>query len=289
VAEHCHTPFFILKLKNMIIDTHAHLNFNAYNKDLSEVVKRTLDNDIWIINVGSKYETSKRAVEIAEKYPKGVFASIGLHPIYTGADFVKIKTDPQEGDFKVKEESFDKEKYGELAKSDKVVAVGEIGLDYYYRPKTKTKLEKFKEKQKQIFKEQLDFAKELNLPVIIHCRMAHDDLIGILKSTPGLKGVIHCFTGDWEQAKEYMNMGFYLGLNGIIYKMNLDEVIEKAPLEKLLVETDCPYLTPLEEGSKRNEPVFIKHIIKKIAEIRGIDYQEVVEITVLNAKRLFRI
>ena len=114
----------------MIIDTHAHLNFNAYKNDLDEVIKRTFAKDIWVINVGSKYETSKRAVEIAEKYEKGIFAAIGLHPIYSATEFVKIKTDPEEGDFVIKEENFDKEKYRKLAESDKVVAIRKIGLDY---------------------------------------------------------------------------------------------------------------------------------------------------------------
>lgn len=290
----------------MIIDTHAHLNFNAYKNDLDKVVKRALAENVWLINVGSKYETSKKAVEIAENYKEGVYASIGLHPIYSATEFIKIKTDPEEGDFKVGKESFDKEKYKELAKSDKVVAIGEIGLDYYYRPKTKTKLKLFKEKQKKVFIKQLELAKELNLPVIFHCRMAHNDLIEILRfqvfhppkfcrakivAGRGFKfqGVIHCFTGNWEQAKEYLEMGFYLGFNGIIYKLDLDEVIKKTPLERILVETDCPYLTPPQEGDKRNEPTFIKYIIERIAEIKNIDYEKLVEITFSNARNLFKI
>ncbi len=283
----------------MIIDTHAHLNFSAYNKDLDEVIKRALAQDIWMINVGSKYETSKKAVEIAEKY-KGVYAAIGLHPIYSATEFVKVKTDPEEGSFNVKEESFDKDKYIKLARphryakrcgraeSDKVVAIGEIGLDYYYKPKTKSKLEQFKQKQKQVFIKQLEMAEELNLPVILHCRMAHKDLIEILKDY-SLKGVVHCFTGNWQEAKQYLDLGFYIGLNGIMYKMDLEEVIKKTPLEKILVETDCPYLTPPKAESSRNEPVFIKYIIDKIARIRNIDSQKIAEITFSNAKSLFKI
>ena len=271
----------------MIIDTHSHLNFNAYKKDRDQVIQKTLDQDIWMINVGSKYETSKKAVEIAQKYD-GVFAAVGLHPIYTASEFVKIKTDPEEGDFVAQEEKFDKEKYLELAKSDKVVAIGEIGLDYYYRPKTKGRLQSFKEKQKQVFQEQLELAKELNLPVILHCRMAHQDLIEQLERTK-VKGVIHCFTGTWEDAEKYLDLGLHLGINGILYKMDLEEVIKKAPLEKILVETDCPYLTPPEAKTFRNEPIFIKHIIKKIAEIKGEDYEKVESITFSNAKKLFNI
>jgi TatD DNase family protein len=271
----------------MVIDAHSHLNFNAYRKDLDEVIKRTLDSGIWAINVGSKYETSRKAVEIAQKY-EGMYAAIGLHPIYAAAEFQKVKTDPEEGSFLVKEEVFDEEKYRELLKYKKVVAIGEIGLDYYYKPKTTGKLNAFKEKQKQIFLVQLNFAQKNNLPVILHCRMAHNDLLKIIEYQ-NIKGVIHCFTGNWKEAQEYMKLGLYLGINGIIFKMNLDEVIKKTPLDRILVETDCPYLTPPQEGSKRNEPIFITHVIQKIAEIKGIDYKEVAGITASNAKKLFAI
>src|SRR5581483_3706307 len=159
----------------MIIDTHSHLNFNAFSDDLDQVAKRTLAAGMEVINVGTKYETSKRAVELAQQYPQ-MYAAIGLHPIYAAAEFMKVKTDPDEGEFLIKEQEFDAKKYAELAVmgKNKVVAIGEIGLDYYYKPKTAAKLVQFKEKQKQVFLQQLDLAKELHLPVILHCRVAHD-------------------------------------------------------------------------------------------------------------------
>jgi len=275
----------------MIIDTHSHLNFNAYKGDYKEVIQRTLAENIWAINVGTKFETSEQAVNLAKMYSEGMYAAIGLHPIYAAAEFQKVKTDPDEGGFLIKEQEFNREKYKKLALSGsrRVVAIGEIGLDYYYKPKTTAKLEQFKEKQKQVFLQQLGLAKELNLPVILHCRMAHNDVIDILKTQNGLLGVIHCFTGTQEQAQEYMDMGFCLGINGIIFKFNIDEVIKNAPLEKLLVETDCPYLTPIQEGDKRNEPIFIKHTIQKIAELKGISFKEVAEKTTQNARKLFKI
>lgn len=273
----------------MIIDTHAHLNFNAYKNDLNNVIKRTFDAGLLIINVGSKFETSKYAVELAEAH-EGMFAAIGLHPIYAAAEFTKVKTDPDEGEFLVREENFDEVKYDKLLKSKKVVAIGEIGLDYYYRPKTTNKLNQFKEKQKQVLIAQLEFAKRNNLPVILHCRMAHDDLIKILESFKGdLKGVIHCFTGNLEEARSYIKLGFYIGLNGIIDKLNLDEVIKEIPLENIVVETDCPYLTPVAEGSKRNEPIFVRHVVSKIAELKGVSFEEVAGKTTKNAKILFNI
>src|SRR3989338_3030913 len=271
----------------MIIDTHSHLQFSAFKEDADKVIEKTLAQNIFMINVGTKYETSKNGVELAEKYETGVYAAIGLHPIYAAAEFVKTKTDPDEGEFFIKEQDFDKEKYAALAQSKKVVAIGEIGLDYYYKPKTTAKLAQFKEKQKQVFLEQLDLARELKLPVILHCRMAHDDVIEILESRGENKGVIHCFTGTLEQAKKYIEMGFYLGINGIIFKFNIDEIIKNYLLDKLLIETDCPYLTPLPEAPKRNEPIFIKHTIQKIADLKGVSFQEVVNKTTQNAKKLF--
>lgn len=290
----------------MIVDTHSHLNFSAYKNDLDEVIKKCLDNNIWMINVGSKIETSRKAVEITNKYKVGVYAAVGLHPIYVGAGFVKIKTDAQEGSFLVKEEIFDYNEYKKLALSGnrkaegpeshrKVVAIGEIGLDYYYKPKTTGKLESFKKKQKEVFISQLKLAVELDLPVILHCRMAHQDLIGILKNMPKVKAVLHCFTGSWNEAKQYLDMGLYLGINGIMFKMDLSETISKAPIEKLLVETDCPYLIPpmarqsSKGGDSRNEPIFIKYIIEKIADLKNMTFDKVVSATTENAQKLFRI
>ena len=281
----------MLKLNYMLIDTHSHLNFNAYKEDLSQVIERTLENNVWMINVGSQYTTSRRAVEIAQKYPQGVYAAVGLHPIHLSSGIFKTKIDKEEIEFETREENFDYQKYKSLARSEKVVAIGEIGLDYYYRPKTKKKLAEFKERQKEAFIEQLNLAEELNLPVIFHCRMAHDDLLEILKSrAPNFipYGVIHCFTGSLEQAQKFLEMGFYLGFNGIIFKLNLDEIIKKTPLERILVETDCPYLTPPQENS-RNEPSYVKYVAERIAQIKKIKFNEVCQITTENAKKLFKI
>ncbi|MEK7540715.1 MAG: TatD family hydrolase [Patescibacteria group bacterium] len=272
----------------MIIDTHSHLNFKAYDNDREEVIKRTQEEGVVCIDVGTKYETSKKAVELAEKN-ENIYAAIGMHPIHIKTDLMKLKTDSEEGAFQPLGEEFNKEKYLELSKFKKVVAIGEIGLDYYYRPKGTVKLEKFKELQKQIFIKQLELAEELDLPVIIHCRMAHEDVLQILKLKSKIKGIIHCFTGTAEQMRQYLNLGFYIGINGIVFKLNLDEVIKECPLERILTETDCPYLTPPQENGKRNEPIFIKHVIQKIVEIKRINFDEVADKTTQNAKKLFKI
>ncbi|MBU3942873.1 TatD family hydrolase [Patescibacteria group bacterium] len=245
----------------MLIDSHAHLNFKDFNNDLEEVIGRCRAENIEVINVGAGINTSERAVEIAEKY--NMYAGIGVHPIHT-------------------ESEFDIEKLRELARSDKVVAIGEIGLDYF------KDYGKYKDKQKEIFIKQLDLAKELDLPIIIHCRMAHRDVLDILKDY-NLKGVIHCFTGNWEEAKRYLDLGFYVGMNGIMFKFDLKEVIEKTPLDKILLETDCPYLIPPQVPQKRNEPIFMKYTAEEIAKIKNITFREVAQTTVQNTKTLFKI
>jgi TatD DNase family protein len=272
----------------MIIDTHSHLSFKAYDNDRDEVIKRNKESGLFCIDVGTKYETSKLAIELAEKN-ENIYAAIGMHPIHIKTDLMKLKMDNNEGAFAPLGEDYDKARYRELAQSKRVVAIGEIGLDYYYRPKSHTKQEQFKQKQREVFIQQMELAEELNLPVIIHCRMAFEDIYEILK-TRKLRGTIHCFTGNWELAQKFIDIGFYIGINGIIDKLDLKEVIEKTPLDKILVETDCPYLTPFAEGKdKRNEPVFVKHVIQKIADLRGLTFDQVASATTQNAQNLFKI
>jgi len=256
----------------MLIDTHSHLNFSDYNEDRGELIKKCLAEDLWIINIGTDYKSSKKAIEISEKYSQGIFASVGIHPENIG------------------KEIFNYEEYKTLANSKKVLAIGEIGLDYWNHPKTKKKQGEFKEKQKKLLIKQIELAKELKLPVILHCRLAHNDLLEILRAKENfnLKGVVHCFTGDWAEAKKYLDMGFYLGFTGIVFKFDLDEVIKNTPLNRILVETDCPFLSPLLD-IKRNEPLFVKYIVKKIAKIKNITFEKIAKQTTHNAKKLFNI
>lgn len=259
----------------MLIDTHSHLNFAAFGNDKDEVIKKCLESNIWMINVGTNYLMSKKAVEIAEKYKKGVYSAIGLHPI------------------DIPQEVFRGDRYRYLAQSKKVVAIGEIGLDF---PSG------YEDKQKEVFKKQLKLAQELDLPVIIHCRKAHNELLEILETEIKkykIKGVVHCFTGKWIQAKRYLNMGFYLGFNGIIYKLSLNKIIKKTPLDRILIETDCPFLTPSVSVNQRlnqrksafvrNEPQNVKYIAQTIGEIKNKTFKEISKITTSNANRLFEI
>jgi TatD DNase family protein len=278
----------------MYFDTHAHINFPAFTKDRDKLIKECLKKDFYMINVGTNFFTSQKAIEIAQNYKEGIYASVGLHPINFDTGLTRMRIDNSETDEKENpfEVEFNYEEYKKIALDKKVVAIGEIGLDYYWKPKTKIKIEKFKEFQNVLFRQQVKLAKELDLPIIIHCRMAHDDLIAILKYLttiygPEFKGVIHCFTGTWKQAESYMRMGFHIGFNGIIFKFNQDDIIKKIPLEKVLLETDCPYLLPPDYKKKINDPMGVEYVAKEIAKIRNISLEQVADKTSQNAKSLF--
>jgi TatD DNase family protein len=275
----------------MLIDTHCHLNFQAFEEDRDKVVRRSLDGGVWMINVGSQLETSRRAVDLAEKYPRGVYAAVGLHPIHAAGQFLK-KLDPEELVAQAETKEFDIKEYKRLAlTSQKVVAIGEIGLDYYHRPKASARLSEFKTWQKETLLCQMDLAEELRLPVILHCRSVHDDLIELLRfrtKNSRQRGVIHCFTGTLAQAQQYLAMGFYLGFTGIIFRtiegIDWSRLISSIPLERILVETDAPYLGR-KEG--RNEPLLVKEVVQEIARIKELSYQEISEATTKNAQKLF--
>ncbi len=295
---------FDFSILNLLIDTHAHINFKDYKDDGDEVVKRALKNNIWLINVGAEFETSKRAVEYAEKYPQGVFAAVGLHPIHLTCppkprrrrEAQKIKEGAVK--FEVKEEKFDYEKYKTLAQNPKVVAIGEIGLDYYHLDSiwgtSDVQKSDIKNLQKELFKKQIELAMEIKKPVIIHCREAHRNLLEIISNfqfpISKLRGVIHSFSGNYKQARQYRELGFKIAFNGIItFSRDYDKVILDTPLEDILLETDCPYLAPIPYRGQRNEPLYIIEVAKKIAEIKNLTIEEITEQTTLNAKEVFKL
>jgi len=288
----------------MFIDTHAHLNFQAFANDRDEVIKRTLAHNVWLINVGSNYFTSQKAVQIAQGYENGVFACVGLHPLHCFAQDeqnVSLISQQLSSAKENEQEKLDINQYRELAKAKKVVGIGEIGLDYLHQPLHKAKAAIFQQKQKEAFLAQLQLAYELSLPVVLHCRKAHEDLIKTLSAFflkrnlrhnyngAQMKAVVHCFTGNWEQAQRYLEMGFYLGFNGIIFKMDLQKVIKKIPLERILIETDCPFLTPPILAEQRNEPLNVKYIAQSIAHIHNQPLEKIAHITTQNAQTLFNL
>ncbi|MCX6702814.1 MAG: TatD family hydrolase [Candidatus Wolfebacteria bacterium] len=264
----------------LIIDTHAHLNDPAYDKDRGEVIKRAFQNNIWVINVGSDEKTSEWAVQIADENKEGVFAVVGIHPHNA-------------------EGGFDVEEFRALInRGAKVVAVGEIGLDYSRIKNEELGIKnndepKIKERQKEIFKKQIELALELNKPIVIHSNKAHEDVLEILKPyalnpKSRLRGVAHSFLGNYKQARRYRELGFKISVNGIItYARDYDKMILDTPIEDILIETDCPYLTPVPHKGERNEPLYVIEVAKKLAELKSLPYKKVIEITTENAREVF--
>jgi TatD DNase family protein len=260
-----------------LVDAHTHLQFENFDKDRDETIKRALDEDIWIVNAGANKKLSKQAVEIAEKYPVGVWATVGLHP-----------DDAKEG--------FDYEFYKGLAQKEKAVGIGECGLDYYRSQEIKNTELRIQnlESQKEIFIKQIELAKEINKPLVIHCRQAFADLIEILESNKKFlnnpPGIIHFFTGTEENAEKLLEMGFYFTFGGLItYNRDFDGIIKKIPIERIMVETDAPFVSPAPFRGQRNEPLYVEKVAEKMAEIKNISLEEVCEKTTANAIDIFKL
>ncbi|MCD4694153.1 TatD family hydrolase [bacterium] len=278
------------------IDTHAHVNFNNFRDDADEVIRRSLTGNTDMILVGSELRTSKRALEYANKYEKGVYAAVGLHPMH----LEKIKVEEEkDANFTTQAEEFNYDNYEKLAKSEKVVAIGEIGLDYSYI-KISPEAENSRKKQRDVFIKQLLLARHLELPAIIHCRVAHIDLLQILKDFKEKYkdlipkdepwGVIHCFSGDEDLAWEYFNLGLLISFTGLItFSKQWDDLIRKMPSDKFMIETDCPFMTPEPFRGKRNEPILVKNVAERIAEIRKISLEKIAKVSTENAQNLFDI
>ncbi len=258
-------------MPNMItqyFDIHSHLNFPDFEKDWEEVIARLRDTKTHTIVVGTDYESSRRAVELAEKYEE-IYACIGVHPVDNPTRV------------------FEKEKFEELVKHPKVVAIGECGLDFFHIGKGFDY-----ERQKKLFLEQIDFALLHNKPVMIHARDAYSEILEILeplKKIQGekLRGNVHFFAGNWGIAERFIAIGFTLSFTGVItFANSYDEVIRKAPLESIMAETDAPYVSPVPHRGKRNEPSYVQEVVKRIAELRGADLEEVRQALVNNAFRM---
>lgn len=275
------------------IDIHSHVNFKAFDEDRDAVIRRALDADTWVINVGTQIDTSRKAVEMAHEYEEGVYAIIGLHPIHTGASYHDEKELGEGGiEFTSRGEIFNKEKYLELLRDPKVVAVGECGLDYYRcTPETIAK-------QKEAFIGQIEIANEIGKPLMLHIRNnpedktydAYSDSLEILKEHAKVRGDVHFFAGSPEVARAFVEFGFTLSFTGVVtFTHDYDEVIRQTPIEMIMTETDSPYVSPKPYRGKRNEPVYVQEITKKIAEIKGLDPEIVAQIIIANAKRVFKI
>ena len=268
----------------MLFDSHTHLNFSAYDEDRDEVILRCQKFPMTLVNIGAAYETSLKAVELA-KNNENFYASLGLHPIH------------------VFDEEFVEEKYQQLItdNKNKVVAMGETGLDYYHFNEVEEKYHvsfaDYVAKQKEVFVKHIQLAKENNLALVVHGRNdknnslnCYQDILNILKEQQVTKAVIHCFGGSLRDAQDFISAGFYLGFTGIITFDKtgaIDAIIKIMPRDKILIETDAPYLTPVPFRGKRNEPTHTQYVAEKIAELLNLNKEEVVELTFQNAQSLF--
>ncbi|MBL7170722.1 MAG: TatD family hydrolase [Candidatus Omnitrophica bacterium] len=256
--------------KLRVIDTHAHLDFPQYNQDREELIKRTQQEGIdYIINVGTTLAGSRRSIELAKKYDF-IYASVAIHPHYA-------------------EEIDDQglKDLEEIASSPKVVAIGETGLDFYKNLSSP-------QAQEKLFRWSIRCAQKLSLPLIIHSRDAAEDTLRILQEEKGekLRGVLHCYSYPWPIAEKILQMGFYISVAGQVTfpkSQTLRDVVKGIPPERMLLETDCPFLAPQEFRGKRNEPAYVKYIARELSNIYGLSIKDIALITSQNAKKLFKI
>jgi len=251
-----------------LFDTHSHLNSPKFENEIDDLIRRARENGVAnIVIPGYDYDSNLRSLAVTERHP-GIYAAVGYHP----CDLNDL-TDDQ---------------YHQLlvwAKRDDVVAIGEIGLDYHWDTTTP-------ELQDEMFRKQIAIAKEAGLPIVIHDREAHGDILKILKEENAAQvgGIMHCYSGSWEMAQECMKMNFHISFGGPVTFKNgkrPQEVAGKVPLDRLLLETDAPYLTPEPYRGKRNEPAYVRHVAEKVALLRGMSLEDVARITADNARKLF--
>lgn len=251
----------------MFVDTHAHLDFESFNEDRDAVIQRAIEKKVTnIITIGTNIETSKRAIGFAENFV-GIYAAVGIHP----SDCAEAK-------------DADYEEIEKLSQHKKVIAIGEIGLDYY-------RMYTDKDTQKAAFKRQIAIAKRVKLPVIVHTRESQEDSLNVLlnEGASEVSGVLHSFSGDLKLLEKVLATNFYVSYTGGVTFKNstTDELVKNTPVERMLLETDSPFITPVPFRGKRNEPSFVIHTAKKIAEIKGISIEELARITSENATHLF--
>ncbi len=293
-----------------LIDVHTHTQFTAFDADRDAVIKCTLDAGVWMINVGTQRDTSKSAIDTAHSYAEGVFATVGLHPIHTEKSFhdaEELGASEEVKGFSSRGDEFDHSYYKNLAADPKVVAIGECGLDYYRLT------ENTKEKQKKVFIKQIELASEVGKPLMIHCREAFGDLINILEEnltsppTPLLRkeggekegdergrlrspGIIHFFSGTEEDAKKLIDLGFSFSFGGVVtFARAYEKLVKFVGLERICLETDAPDVAPIPHRGKRNEPLYVEEVSKKIASILEKDFDEVAAVTTENAIKIFNL
>jgi len=271
-------------------DAHTHANLEAFRGDYKETISRALSLGVGLVNIGTQKDTSLRAIEIAREFPSGVYAAVGLHPIHTGKSFHdadELGGGEAAKEFTSRGETFDYEFYKKLALDPKTVAVGECGLDYF-----RVENGEAKEKQKAAFLEQMKLAHEVKKPLMIHCRSAFPELIKILEGNKNLlndkPGITHFMSGTKDEAKKLLDLGFYFAFGGVVtFTRDYDEVIEFLPIERILSETDAPYVAPAPYRGKRNEPAYVIEVARKLAEIKNLSVEKMSERILRNTGEVF--
>jgi TatD DNase family protein len=289
--------------KPTFVDIHAHTNFTAFDGDRKEVVERALRAGVWMINIGTQQDTSKKAVEMTREFPEGVYAIVGLHPVHVNPSYHDAD-ELGEGakTFTSRGETFDAAYYRKLITDAiaqggkmKIVGIGECGLDYYRMP-----TEDEKKRQIEAFKGQIELALEFDLPLMLHIRSgiggnAYKDALDMLKSYKTaagdkLRGDAHFFAGSLEDAKGFLDLGFYLSYTGVVtFAKQYKELVEATPIDCIMSETDCPYVAPVPERGKRNEPSFVAHTADHIVGLKGLNVDEGRRHLVENAFRLWNL
>jgi TatD DNase family protein len=288
----------------ILIDSHAHLHFPAFDVDGAEVLKRAQEQEIGIVTVGTKFATSESGVAFADAH-ENVWCAIGLHPGHVH-DHNFVDENEEHASAPAPEKEFDAARYALLVAHPKVVAIGEFGLDYSRIPEGMD-TETFKRDQQSVARAQLRFATEHNKPVVIHCRGGiHDDVSGAhddmrrlieeengkrkMENLGGISGVIHCFTGTVDDANKYAELGFLVSITGIVtFAKSLAATVRSIPLEQMMVETDCPYLSPTPLRGQKNEPANVRLVAQAIADLKGVALAEVARVATANAEKLFGI
>ena len=265
-------------------DAHTHVNFVAYQDDREAVIMRAKEAGVALNVVGTQRDTSAAAVKLAEKYDNA-FASIGLHPIHTSKSFHDEKELGEGGkEFTSRGEIFDVAVYETLGKSPRVIAVGECGLDYYRLDEGTKKV------QKEVFVQQIELANTLGKPLMLHIRNAYEDALEILRAHAKVRGDVHFFAGNWNVARQFLDLGFTLSFTGVLtFTQDYDKVVRETPLDMILSETDAPYLTPVPHRGKRNEPSHVTEVVRAISRIRGGDFETVAERIFANSCRVFNL
>jgi TatD DNase family protein len=290
----------------MLFDSHCHLHFSQFDNDREKVIRRLKEAGVKVVNVGTDLEDSREAIKLSQKHPDIIWASAGIHPSCISTTNRRSSANS----IIALDENLQINSLKELAKNEKVVAIGECGLDYFKIEKlvsgrTRSLETDYAGRQKETFIKQIELAKELNKPLILHCRPsagsqdAYEDVINIIENflptgdpPKGEKfnGVAHFFSGTEEIAKKFLDLGFYIGFAGpITFSEQYKELVEFVPMDRILIETDAPFAAPVPHRGKRNEPTYVEFVARKIAEWKGLGFEEVARQTAENAEKLFRI